>query len=63
MTGLTVVTTSHALRQHARHELLHALGLGVRVIRAVALQQIDHASHAKASAERDNEGLQSVDCR
>ena len=41
----------------ARHELLHALGLGARVIRAVALQQIDHAPHAKASAERNNEGL------
>ena len=31
------------------------------VIRAVALQQIDHAPHAKASAEGDNEGLQSSD--
>ena len=32
-------------------------GLGARVIRAVALQQIDHTPYAKASAERDNEGL------
>ena len=41
----------------ACHELLHALGLGARVIRAVALQQIDHTPYAKASAESDNEGL------
>ncbi len=44
-------------------KLLHALGLGARVIRAVALQQINHAPHAKASAQSNNEGLQSVDCR
>ena len=45
------------LFQLISHELLHALGLGARVIRAVALQQIDHTPYAKASAERDNEGL------
>ena len=33
------------------------------VIRAVALQQVDNAPHAKASAEGNNEGLQSVDGR
>lgn len=33
------------------------------VIGAVALQQVDNAPHAKASAEGNNEGLQSVDGR
>lgn len=33
------------------------------VIGAVALQQVDNAPHAKASAEGNNEGLQSVDSR
>ncbi len=33
------------------------------VVRAVAFQQIDNAPHAKASAEGNNEGLQSVDSR
>lgn len=33
------------------------------VVRAVALQQIDNAPHAKASAEGHNEGLQSGDGR
>ena len=33
------------------------------VVRAIALQQIHHAPHAKASAEGNNEGLQSVDGR
>ena len=33
------------------------MSIGARVIRAVALQQIDHAPHAKASAERDNEEM------
>ena len=36
---------------------LLAMSIGARVIRAVALQQIDHTPYAKASAERDNEGL------
>lgn len=33
------------------------MSIGARVIRAVALQQINHAPHAKASAESNNEGL------
>ena len=33
------------------------MSIGARVIRAVALQQIDHTPYAKASAESDNEGL------
>ena len=33
------------------------MSIGARVIRAVALQQINHAPYAKASAESDNEGL------
>ena len=39
------------------------LALGTGVVRAVALQQVHHAPHAKASAEGNNEGLQSVDSR
>ena len=42
----------------ARHELLDALAFGRCVIRAVALQQIDHAPHGKASAQRHDESLQ-----
>ncbi len=36
---------------------LSHMSIGCCVIRAVALQQIDHTPYAKASAERDNEGL------
>ena len=36
---------------------LSHMSIGARVIRAVALQQIDHTPYAKASAESDNEGL------
>lgn len=32
-----------------------------RVIRSIALQQIDNAPHAEASAESNNKGLQSSD--
>ena len=39
------------------------MSIGARVIRAVALQQVDNAPHAKASAEGNHEGLQSVDGR
>ena len=45
----------------ARHELFHALGLGARVIRPVALQEIDDAPHAQTSAQGHNEGLQGGD--
>ena len=38
------------------------MSIGTGVIGAVALQKIDNAPNAKASAESDNEGLQSVDC-
>ena len=36
------------------------MSIGARVIRAVALQQIDHTPYAKASAESNNKGLQSI---
>jgi len=39
------------------------MSISAGVVRAIALQQIDHAPHAKASAEGNNEGLQSVDGR
>ena len=42
---------------------LRHMSIGTGVVRAVALQQIHHAPHAKASAEGNNEGLQSVDSR
>ena len=38
------------------HELLHALRLAAGVIVAIAFQEIDDAPHAKASAQRNNEG-------
>ena len=41
--------------------MLHALALGTGVVRAVALQQIDNAPHAQASAQGHNEGLQGGD--
>ena len=42
---------------------LSHMSIGTGIVRAVALQQIHHAPHAKASAEGNNEGLQSVDGR
>ena len=36
---------------------LLTMSIGARVIRAVALQQINHAPHAKASTASNNEGL------
>ena len=42
---------------------LRHMSISAGVVRAIALQQIDHAPHAKASAEGNNEGLQSVDGR
>ena len=39
------------------------MSISAGVVRAIALQQIDHAPHAEASAEGNNEGLQSVDGR
>ena len=47
----------------ASHELLHALGLGAGVIGTVAFQQVHNAPHAQASAQSDNEGLQSGNSR
>ena len=38
------------------------MSIGTGVVRAVALQQIHHAPHAKARAEGHNEGLQDFDC-
>ena len=42
---------------------LRHMSIRAGVIGAVALQQVDNAPHAKASAEGNNEGLQSVDGR
>ena len=39
------------------------MSIGTGVIGAVALQKIDNAPNAKASAESNNEGLQSVNSR
>ena len=39
------------------------MSISAGVVRAVALQQIDHAPHAKASAEGNHKGLQSGDGR
>ena len=36
------------------------MSIGARVVRAVALQEIDNAPHAQASAESHNKGLQSI---
>ena len=53
--GLLSIKLSYVTLRH--------MSIGSGVVRAVALQQIDHAPHAKASAEGHNEGLQSVDGR
>ena len=42
---------------------LSHMSISAGVVRAIALQQIDHAPHAKASAEGDHKGLQSGDGR
>ena len=39
------------------------MSIGTGVVRTIALQQIDHTPHAKASAEGNNQRLQSVDGR
>ena len=39
------------------------MSIGTGVIGAVALQQVHNAPNAKASAESNNEGLQSVNSR
>lgn len=39
---------------------LRHMSIGARVVRAVALQEIDNAPHAQASAESHNKGLQSI---
>ena len=36
------------------------MSIGARVVRAVALQEIDNTPHAQASAESHNKGLQSI---
>ena len=46
----------------ASHELLHALALCAGVIIAETFQQIDCTPHAKASAQRNHEGLQYLNC-
>ena len=47
----------------ARHELFHALGLGTRVIIAVALEEVDRAPDCEAGTESDNEGLENINGR
>ena len=42
---------------------LRHMSISAGVVRAIALQQIDHAPHAKASAEGNHKGLQSGDGR
>ena len=42
---------------------LRHMSIGAGVVRTVTLQQIHHAPHAKASAEGNNQRLQSVDGR
>ena len=37
------------------------MSIGARIVRAVPLQQIDNTPHAQASAQRNNESLQSRD--
>ena len=39
------------------------MSISAGVVRAIALQQIDHTPHTKASAEGDHKGLQSGDGR
>ena len=39
------------------------MSIGARVIRSIALQQIDNAPHAQTSAESHNKGLQGIDSR
>ena len=40
---------------------LLTMSISAGVVRAIALQQIDHAPHAEASAEGDNECLKNRD--
>lgn len=42
-------------------DTLPHMSIGARVIRTVALQEIDDAPHAQASAQGHNEGLQGGD--
>ena len=42
---------------------LSHMSIGAGVVGTISFQEIDHAPHAKASAEGNNEGLQSVDSR
>ena len=42
---------------------LLTMSISAGVVRAIALQQIDHAPHAEASAEGNHKGLQSGDGR
>lgn len=41
----------------ASHQLLHALGLGTRVIIAITFQKIDRSPDSETGTEGDNEGL------
>ena len=46
----------------ARHELFHALGLGTRVIIAIALEEVDRAPDCEAGTQGDDEGLKDIHC-
>ena len=44
----------------ARHELFHALAFGTWIVGTITFQEVDNAPHAQASAQRNNESLQSI---
>ena len=46
----------------ASHELLHALGLGARVVIAITFQQVDDTPDTKTSTQSDNESLKNGNC-
>ena len=43
-------------------DTLPYMSISAGVIRAIALQEVNHTPNAKACAERDHEGLQNTDC-
>ena len=47
----------------ARHELLHALGLGSGIVVAIAFEEVDRAPDGEAGTESDNEGLENINGR
>ena len=47
----------------ARHELLHTLAFGTRVVVAVTFEQVDCTPDAEAGTERDDESLENIHSR